>query len=189
MAASYAAIERALLKQARSDGDAYAAEKRRLAKAEADRYAAESEAAYAAGRDAYLRQMKASVRASAAKRNTAAVQAALTRRQIRLRMADRGLSGSGTEAAGLAGANAKKAAADAAVTEALRSESARVNGAIGREYRELRQKQAKKWQQLTAAAEQDILKHRAALEKAAYSRAASIARSDKARALWERSGR
>ena len=58
MATSYAAIERALLKQAKKDGDAYAAERRKKAESALRAYTADTEAAYAAKKAAWFAQAR-----------------------------------------------------------------------------------------------------------------------------------
>ena len=182
MATSYAAIERELLRQARKEADAYAAAQRKKADAALRQFIADGEAEYNTKKEAYFKQAKDAAAEAVPARRTAAVLAALTRRQVREKMADRGLSGSGPEAAGLSGAAAAKTEAALSAQKAL----ARIQSAIGQEYRRMREKQAKKRRALSLSTEQDIQKHRASLEKSAYSRAASIARSDKALALWEK---
>lgn len=186
MATSYAAIERELLRQARKEADAYAAAQRKKADAALRQFIADGEAEYNTKKEAYFRQAKDAVAEPVPARRTAAVLAALTRRQVREKMADRGLSGSGPEAAGLSGAAAAKAAAETEAALSAQKALSRIQSAIGQEYRRMREKQVKKRRALSLSTEQDIQKHRASLEKSAYSRAASIARSDKALALWEK---
>ncbi len=189
MATSYAAIERALLKQAKKDGDAYAAERRKKAESALRAYTADTEAAYAAKKAAWFSQARGEAADAVDARRDAAVQAALTRRQIRLKLADRGLAGSGTAA--VADAQAKEAGetAVAEVNRALREKSDKINHLIGQGYRQMKQKQTEKRAALINAAEQDIVRHRASLERSAYSRAVAIARSKTARTLWEKGSR
>ena len=183
MATSYAAIERALLKQAKKDGDAYAAERRKKAESALRAYTADTEAAYAAKKAAWFSQARGEAADAVDARRDAAVQAALTRRQIRLKLADRGLAGSGTAAAADAQAKEAGETAVAEVNRALREKSDKINHLIGQGYRQMKQKQTEKRAALINAA------HRASLERSAYSRAVAIARSKTARTLWEKGSR
>ena len=91
----------------------------------------------------------------------------------------------------LADAQAKEAGetAVAEVNRALREKSDKINHLIGQGYRQMKQKQTEKRAALINAAEQDIVRHRASLERSAYSRAVAIARSKTARTLWEKGSR
>ena len=153
MATSYAAIERALLKQAKKDGDAYAAERRKKAESALRAYTADTEAAYAAKKAAWFAQARGEAADAVDARRDAAVQAALTRRQIRLKLADRGLAGSGTAAAADAQAKEAGETAVAEVNRALREKSDRINHLIGQGYQQMKQKQTEKRSALINAAE------------------------------------
>ena len=186
MATTYASIEKDLLEQARKDAAAYAAQRLQTAKTQLEDYTADLEKEYKATEARYNQQVRQAKQEEVPARNEAAVKAALTRRQVRERLADKGLAGSGAEQAALFGADSAKRIAEAQSKAREQAAINEIHAAIQKAYRTMKSKQAEKRRSLNEAAAKDIRNQRAALEKAARTRASQIARSDKALALWEK---
>ena len=188
MATGYAAIENALLTQARKEAAAYAATRRQLAAKQLNDYTAELEKEFEAQKKSYTDRIYASEDEEVAVRNAASVKAALTRRQVREHLAGRGLSNAGVQVAALDGADNEKRTQVLASKAREKEVVRQVNLSVSAAYAAMRKKRQEKSRSLNDAAEKDILSHRTSLEKAARTRAGQIARSDKALALWEAGG-
>ena len=188
MAVSYADIESALLAQARKDAAAYAATRRQLATQQKNAYADEIKKEFDAQQKSLSDRVFASQDEEVAVRNAASVKQALTRRQVKARLAGQGLSDSGLEKAALAGVDAAKRQTAQESKAREQAVIKQVHASINEAYAAMQKKWQEKSRALTEAAEKDILSNQTSLEKAARTRAGQIARSSKALALWEAGG-
>ena len=181
---SYAAIENDLLRQARQTAQAYAVKRRQEAAASLAAYQKELDKAYQDKWQQYDLQIRSTRRASSPAYSDASVKAALARRQIRERLADKGLSGSGAEAAGLAAAANAQRVTERSVRAAEEDAVNELQLELSAAYTAMLQKQREKQLALNESAEADIRKQTASLESTARTRAGQISRSPKALALW-----
>lgn len=156
------------IKHAEAETEAYKKKRKEELTAELSRLEAAATAQRDEQRDTAHTALKAAESTRLAAVDTAAVRAALTKKQVRDTLARQGLTGSGTEKARLAGAAraetiARKKADDTRDEAAATITAKRVNAEAA-----IERKRAEDVAKATASAQADIERQRESLTKAAY---------------------
>lgn len=156
---------------AEAEAAAYEKKRKKQLEDERKRLQAEAEAAHTAERDTAHAALKQATQTRRAAVDTAAVKAALTKKQVRETLARQGLTGSGTEAARLKGADYAESKAAVAASRAYDSTAHTATAKRLQEDADIDRALAEDVASETAKAETEIGKKRESLTKAAYSAA------------------